>query len=349
MKKFSFFLSMTVLLVMLAACGGDNATSSETNSELVVGAWGGDYQQFMTDFVNPGFEEVNSDTEVVYVPEDAPSRLTKLRVEKEGDGTFDVVQLSYDTIQEMIDEGIMMELDYSKITNSKHIKPNLENPYFVPHIYSAGVLLYNENIVEEEPTSWEVLWDPKYKGKVGIYVDVFDRWLYAAATLEGNAESMEWDKSWDKFISITENDPKFYTSQEALGTALQTGEIALTIGWKSRAVQWNEAGGDPIGNVIPQEGTYPRIYGGGIPANAQNVDAAYDYLNAMLEPESQVEFAANMGYDTTVVNAKMSEELIENVGFSEEETELVKSIDFGYVSENYAAWKDKFDREIASK
>ncbi|GGC87968.1 spermidine/putrescine ABC transporter substrate-binding protein [Thalassobacillus devorans] len=349
MRKFSLFLSMMVLLLMLAACGGDKTSSGETNSEVVVGAWGGDYQQFLTDYVNPKFKEANSDTEVVYVPSDASSRLTKLRVEKEGNGTFDVVQLSYDTIQEMIDEEIMMKLDYSKIPNSENIKPNLENPYFVPHIYSAGVLLYNEKLVKEEPQSWEVLWDPKYKGKVGVYVDVFDRWLYAAAAVEGNTEGQNWEKSWDKFASITKQNPKFYTSQEALGTALKTGEIALTIGWKSRAVQWNESGGDPIGNTIPQEGTYPRIYGGGIPANAQNVEAAYDYLNAMLEPEAQVEFAANMGYDTTVVNAEMSDELIEDVGFSKEETKLVKSVDLGYVSENYAAWKQKFDREIASE
>ncbi|MFC0271837.1 PotD/PotF family extracellular solute-binding protein [Metabacillus herbersteinensis] len=348
MKKYSLFLLISILA--LSACGVESSSSSEGKSsgggDVVVGTWGGDYEEFQKRFVEP---ELSEDIDVTYVPESTAARLTKVRIEKDGKGTFDVVDLADNTMQQLINEDLLMEIDYDKLSNAEKVNPDLKNPYFIPHIYSAGVLIYNENLVDEVPQSWDALWDPKYKGKIGVYTAVFERWLYAAAAVEGVADKNNWDESWDKLLELSKNEPKFYTSQEELGRAIQTGEVALSIGWKARAVQWNDAGGDPIGSVVPKEGTFPTVYGSGIPKNATNVENAYRFLDAMLDAKSQVDFATNMGYVPTVDDAELPKELQETIGFTDEELALIKPVKLDYIAENYADWKEKFDRELASK
>lgn len=345
MKRLSILL--VALLLVLSACGSGGGTGgSSSSNKLVVGAWGGDYGKFLQDFVNPAIKQEGLD--VVYVPENAATRLTKVMTEKGGKGTFDVITMEDHVMQQLIEEDIMVELDWDKIPNAKHIDPDLRNPYFIPHIYSTGMLIYNENIVTEELDSWEAMWDPKYKGKVGILTENWSRYLYAAAAVEGVSNTHEWDKAWDKLIAIKENEPKFFETQETLATALQTGEIAITISWKARQVQWNNAGGDPIGGVVPKEGSFPTVFTAGIPKNATNIDAAYEYLNAMLDPDAQAKFGENMGYAPTIDNAVLTDEVRALIAFTDEEKERIKPIKLDYIAENYAKWRERYDREVAN-
>ncbi|BDH60693.1 ABC transporter substrate-binding protein [Lysinibacillus sp. PLM2] len=344
MKK--LFLFSLLFSVILSGCSSSSGGSSEANNQVTVGTWGGDYENFLGKFVEPNLPE---DISVITVPESTNARMTKARIEKDGESTYDVINLEDNTMQQLVDEGLLMELDYSKIPNAENISPDLKNPYFIPHIYSAGTIVYNERLVEEVPDSWDILWDPKYKGKIGIHTVIFPRYIFAAAAVEGVGQSQEWDKAWDKLLSLTDNEPKFYTSQEQIATALQTGEIAMTVTWRARAIQWNDAGGDPISSVVPNEGTFPTVFGAGIPKNAKNVDAAYEYLNAMLEPSGQASFATEMGYAPTVLNAELPEEVKNQISFSDDELSRIYPIDLEYITEHYADWKEKFDRDFASQ
>ena len=53
--------------------------------------------------------------------------------------------------------------------------PDLRMPAFVPHIYSAQVLVYNPDDVKDPPQSFGDLLDPKWKGKVGVVSHGGDR------------------------------------------------------------------------------------------------------------------------------------------------------------------------------
>lgn len=346
LKKINI-LMIVLLLLVLSACGnGGDDDSSSGSGEVVVGAWGGDYEMFLKDFVDPAISD--EDLNTVYVPENAASRLTKMLAEKDGNGTLDVTAMEDHVMQQLIDEDILMELDYDKIPNAEHIDPDLRNPYFIPHIYSTGMLITNERIIEEDLDSWDAMWDPKYKGKVGILTENWSRYLYAAAAVEGVANSQEWDDAWDKLISIKDNDPRFFQTQEALATALQTGEVGITISWKARAVQWNDAGGDPIKGVVPKEGSFPTVFAAAIPKNATNIDEAYEYLNAMLDPEAQEQFGESMGYAPTVDNVELTDEVSELIDFTEEEKERIKPIELDYIADNYSQWRERYDREVAN-
>ncbi len=357
--------SLAVLLsgaLLLSACGagttpgsdasksaGDNGSASTATGDVVVGTWGGDYQQLLKKHVDSALGKSSPDVKVVYAPGDETSRMTKMRTEKSGQGTFDVViQADYE-FQELINEDLLAKLDDSKMPNASHIRSSIKNEFFIPHIYSASVVVYNKDKVQPAPDSWSVLWDPKYKGKVGILNSLWTSWLYAAAAVDGKNNTTDWDNSWSTLLKIRDQQPKIYATQEEMGQALQTGEVLLAISYRSRAVQWNQAGGEPLGNVVPKEGSYSVVFGAGMPKNAKNQDAAYAYMNAMLDPKGQAGFAESMGYSPTVDNADLSRELKETIDFTVEEAARINAPELKYIAENNSKWKEKFEKEILSK
>lgn len=357
------FLLSGVLL--LSACGAGTTPSNEApkpagakgsadtgaaaTGEAVVGTWGGDYQQLLKEHVDSALTKDNPELKVIYATGDETSRMTKMRTEKAGQGTFEVVHQADYEFQELVNEDLLAKLDTGKMPNASHIRPTIKNDYFIPHIYSASVVVYNKDKIKTAPDSWSVLWDPQYKGKVGILSSLWTSWMYAAAAVDGKNNTNNWDDAWGTMLKIRDMEPKIYATQEELGQALQTGEVLLSISYRSRAVQWNQAGGEPLGNVVPKEGSYSVVFGAAMPKNAKNPEAAHAYMNAMLDSKGQAGFAEKMGYAPTVDNAELTDELKNTIDFSDEEAALIKAPDLKYIAENNAKWKEKFEKEILSK
>ena len=60
-----------------------------------------------------------------------------------------------------------------------------------------------------------------------------------------------------------------------------------------------------------------------VPKNAPDKDAAYKYMNALLEPSAQQGFAAHMGYLPTVDDAPLSGKVGEQLAFPDPRPKLV--------------------------
>ena len=93
---------------------------------------------------------------------------------KHGGITVDVVIPSDYMIARMIDEDMLLELNFDNIPNfqyideefrNKHFDP--ENKYSVPYTWGTVGILYNTQYVDEaDVTGWELLWNEKYSGKI---------------------------------------------------------------------------------------------------------------------------------------------------------------------------------------
>lgn len=348
---------MTTML-LLAGCGtgtsvnqtaqSKDGTGSGISGQVVVGTWGGDYEQFQKDSVVPALQKVDPNLKVVFDTGDAPTREAKLVAQKGGQGTFDVVHFSDADAQKMIDQGLLMKLDYSKIPNAKNILANLSNPYWIPHIYSADGIIYNTQKITTPPDSYAVFWDPKYAGKIGALSTDWDMWLFAAAayTDKGNPGT-NWDVGWPALKQLA-GKLQIFPSQEQLAQALQSGQVWLTFDWKARYYQWKQAG-MPLGFALPKETTFPVIFTAGIPKNAPNPEAGYAYLNAMLAPDAQSYFANKMGYSPTVTNSGISSSLQNALGFSSEESKLIIPWNDDYVAKHDSEWQKEWEQYITSK
>ena len=360
MNSRRWLLMVTVLAAMisLAACdskSSDKAGDGKTvgakgpSGNVIVGTFGGDTVKVLNENVNPVLAGSAPNVKVVYAIGMNTERMTKMRVEKEGSSTFDVIHVNDRDMQILINEGLLLQLDVAKLPNAKNLLPGFASEHYIPYNFSVNTIVYNKNKVTPAPTSWEVMWDPKYKGKIGVLNNLWTDYTYIAALLEGTAYKNNWDIGWDRLLKLAEQDLHVFSAMETLGVALQTGEIWLTVTRRARAVQWAGAGGEPLGNVIPQEGVYPVTFCAAIPKNAKNVDGAHAYLNALLDQRPQIGFAEVMGYAPAVGGIQLPEKIRNSIGFSEEEMKRIKPIDLVYVGKNDAKWKEQWDKKIISR
>lgn len=80
-----------------------------------------------------------------------------------GGVSYDVIIPSDYMIERLIDEDMLLELDFDNIPNMKYIDEEFQNLFFDPEqkysvCYNVGttVLIYNKNLVSEKPDSWNV-------------------------------------------------------------------------------------------------------------------------------------------------------------------------------------------------
>ena len=90
-----------------------------------------------------------------------------------GGADFDVIVPSDYMIARLISEGLLAELDYDNIPNYqligdefKNLSYDPENKYTVPYTWGTLGIIYNTTMVDEEITSWDAMFDPKYAGQV---------------------------------------------------------------------------------------------------------------------------------------------------------------------------------------
>jgi putative spermidine/putrescine transport system substrate-binding protein len=319
-KRRSFIKSSSGLL-LASAMPLFIRDASAQESNVVVGTWGGDYQNLLQKIVNP-----ISGSNIVFDTGNAVARATKIRAEKNSRrGSMDVGLL------QDVDMYELSLADPFEAVSVKHT-PNLANAYeqfktsySIPHIFSAMVLVYNTEKIPTPPDSFSAAIDPKYRGRVG-----FSDILHVANTLFvglANGGNMSSFNAGMQFLAeIKKNDPKIFPSNEAVAAALKSGEIWMTCMWKARALQWQDAG-LPLGFVLPKEGAVAVTFEGAVPKNARNIPGAWKFLNAMMDPKGQVEFAKAMGYAPTVRNADLPPDLKARVSFTDAELKRVLPYD----------------------
>ena len=313
-------------------------------SEVVVSTWGGDYQKFLQQFVEP---PLKGKFEILHDVTRPAERKAKLLAERNSRrGNMDVVHLNAPDIYEMEQVGLLKQPDMSAIPNAKNVDPQFADRISLPHIFSAQTILYHRDNVTPAPASYEVFWDPKYKGRVGIQRHLWVNWFEIAAMLAGGSPT-DYEPGKKLLLELKKNEPRIYPSQETLALGMKNGEVWLTPNWRARAHMWRRDG-MPFADVAPKEGAVPVVYRAAIAHNSQNTECAAGYINAMLEPAAQLGFATNMGYLPTVTNAKLPEDLQKAIGFSEAERANFFKQDYDYIAKNFAAWGEWWEKNFVA-
>ncbi len=91
--------------------------------------------------------------------------------------TVDVIIPSDYMIARMIQEDMLLELDFGNIPNYQYIDDSFkntvydpENKYSVPYTWGTVGIIYNTKYVDEaDLTGWELLWNEKYEDKILMY------------------------------------------------------------------------------------------------------------------------------------------------------------------------------------
>ncbi len=343
----SFSPSRRTVLQGLTATGAASLLpypSRAAGGRVVVGTWGGDYQNLQQKHVVAPIMDAEGVQVIFATDNDSPRKTKMLAEQKLPRGSMDVVALNGSGMYEMYKKGTLLELDFSKLKNASHILPKLRTTYSVPHIFTDRVILYNPGKITEVPTSYNDLWNPKYAGRVGVIDIQYQTTIESAALINGgNLHNYEPGKA--KLLELKKMGVKIVPTNEAMALALKSEEIWMCIMWKARGVQWQNAGA-PIKMASPKEGLVLFVSVFGIAKNAPDKDAAYAYLDATLDPRPQQGFIDDMGYNPSVDNIKPTGEMAQRIAFTpaEEETMLVQ--DYDYLATADSQLKEWWDKEF---
>ena len=108
-----------------------------------------------------------------------------------GGEVYDIVTPSPDMAQALVEKDLVQPIDLAKITQFDSLAAKLRSmqdvvkdgkTYGIPFTWGPDYLVYNADVVKD-PTSWQVLFDPKNKGKIALWDDISS--LYLAGILLG--------------------------------------------------------------------------------------------------------------------------------------------------------------------
>ena len=184
----------------------------------------------------------------------------KLLAEKTGTECDIIYDLEYAYLAQLEENGILADL--SAYSTDIYCDDLIENKNYLPHLRSGGAIILNTEVLSEnnlaEPTSYEDLLKPEYKGLISMPNPKSSgtgyMFLKSLVNTWGEKEAFEY------FDKLTENILTYTSSGSGPVNALLQKEVAIGLGMTAQTViKINE--GAPLKVVYFEEGSPFTIYG----------------------------------------------------------------------------------------
>ena len=274
------------------------------------------------------FEQTGEKIQVIYQVFDVNEAMLS-KIEK-GHEDYDVVCPSDYIIERMLNNGLLIPLDFAALGNTpnyindtkspyiekmfRQINPEIDaNDYSVAYMWGTTGILYNTAFVSrEEASTWDIIRNPKFSGKVLIKDAPRDVYGPVLIYLKQNElksgkltlQDLMSDSS-DESIAAVENylmqvKPGVMGWEADLGKEQMTKSLAyLSLNWSGDAVWAMEEAasvGVSLDYIVPEEGSTVWFDGWVIPKYSKNVKAATFFINFMCRPDIAIRNMEETGY-----------------------------------------------------
>jgi putative spermidine/putrescine transport system substrate-binding protein len=335
------FLKLSAGVSSLALTGAAMPAFAQSK-QVVVGTWGGDSERVLRSALAVKAKEKYG-VDIVFDVGTPTARKTKLIAQaSRPQNSMDLPWLVDGDMYQMNQQGILKPNDPSAIPLYDTLYPEFRTDYSVPNCYGALVLVYNKKVTP--PRSIKDLWKKEYAGKIGFTDLSYDKIIPMTAIAFGGSVS-NFTPAYDALLELKKQGVRVYASNEAVGAALKSEEILISLMWKGRAFQWAEQG-VPILATTPSEGVYPTFFVFGTTKNTRDADSSNKVLGAALEPDVQLAVASAIGQVPTVSTAKLPADMQEKIGFTDAERARFHKPDYAYATQKATEisefWNQKF-------
>ena len=300
-KLLSAALAALLLVSTLGACG----SSGGENGQLVLYTWENMFPQEVLD----GFTQ-ETGISVTYTNFDTDETMLA-RLEAAQGGDYDLVIADDYIIETAIQEGLVQELDTSRLENYGSINPvyqgqfyDPEDQYTVP--YGAGVqtIVYDPSLVDIEINGYADLWDASLEDNLGVIGNfrVINGMALKVLGESYNTEDVAViEEAGQKLLELAPNIRLI--KDDNTQDDLLSGEVGAAVLYTSMVTMAKMANPD-LEVVFPEEGIGFGVMAQFIPANAPNADAAYQFIDYILQPEISAQCFEYLGYYCTNLDAE---------------------------------------------
>lgn len=230
--------------------------------------------------------------------------------------------------------GVLQPIDVSRLSHYGELWEKLRNvprahengsTWFVPFDCGSTSVLYRTDLVDPADVadpSWGLLFNEKYKGKLAMYNGDTTPVEIAARVLGyGDDYGHLSDKQLADVRDLLNRQRdllRFYWEDNTqVEQALASGELVAAMCWNGSVKPLQEQG-LPVKYMVPKEGVQTWVCGLVRCTNASGDEqAAYDFIDAMIAPETGVFLVEDQGY--AHANAKayemVSKDALAKLGF----------------------------------
>ena len=183
---------------------------------------------------------------------------------KSGGADYDVIVPSDYMISQLIEEGMLAELNYGNIPNFAQIDERFrnlpydpENLYTVPYTWGTVGLIYNSALVDGEITSWSALYDDKYAGQVLLINNSRDAIGIALLSLGYSVNTTDEAEIREAYDLIADANRRGVFQGKVMDEVLQTmegGNAAIATYYAGEYLSMYEKNEDLV-FVVPEEGS----------------------------------------------------------------------------------------------
>ncbi|MCG6269998.1 extracellular solute-binding protein [Vibrio furnissii] len=236
------------------------------------------------------------------------SMYAKLKTQGSG---YDLVVPSTYFVSKMRKEGMLREIDKSKLSHFSDLDPNYlnkpfdpDNKYSIPYIWGATGIGINTDMLDKSSVkNWGDLWDAKWEGQLMMMDDAREVFHIALSKLgysPNTTDPKEIEAAYHELRKLMPNVLVFNSDFPA--NPYLAGEVSLGMLWNGSAYMAREEGA-PIEIIWPEQGTIFWMDSIAIPVGAKNVEAAHKMIDFLLRPENAAKIALEIGYPTPVKTA----------------------------------------------
>ena len=324
MKRVVKFLATGIL-----ALSAVSVFAEDRSNVLKVYNWS-DYiaEGVLDDFKSWYKEQTGESIDVIYMTFDVNEAMLS-KIEK-GHEDYDVVCPSDYIIERMLDKGLLLPLDFKSLGSTpnyieanrspfieqmfRSINPSIDaNQYSVAYMWGTTGIIYNPKFVtREEASTWDVIRNPEFAGKILIKDSPRD--VYAPVLIYLKQNELKSGKVTLQDLMRDSSDESLQMVQDYLmqckpgvnGWEADLGKEQMTknrayvsLNWSGDAV-WaiEEAAAVKVelDYVVPEEGSTVWFDGWVIPKYAKNIKAATYFINFMCRPDIAIRNMEETGY-----------------------------------------------------
>lgn len=248
------------------------------------------------------FEEACGVTVQYDVYDSNESLLARLR---QGNPGYDIAVPTDSYVAIMIAEGLLEPIDLDNIPNAANVSESLLDPsydpgnqYSLPYQWGTVGVGYNQEVVGEEITSWEQVWN--YEGEVAWLEDVRAMMGIALNNLGYDPNTDNPDEIAEARDYLVQNGGNVVAIATDDGQAqLERGDVDIVIEYSGDIYQLiGSEGGEAFAFAIPEEGSQAWVDNMVIPAGAPNHALAEVWMDYILDPQVSAAIANYTAYAT---------------------------------------------------
>lgn len=361
MNRFVMFGAIALFMPALAGCGGNGADSvmgrtdagkHSSPTKLSVLSWSEYFvPDVIAEFENSHFAEVQV-TEI----DNTEELIQSLAIEP---GRYDVVIADDKSLKTLIELQLVGELDQAQLPGMVNISDEFKGLYFdsenrfsVPYLWGTTVIAYREDAFSEVDRSWNLLWNPKVKGRVAMIDEPEDLFFVALLLQKVNPERATEEQIARAADLLTrnfvENGGRMRNYLSALDD-LESGELDAVVTYSGDAAN-RSAKGSGIAFFVPDEGSLRWVDSFAVSRDAPNRKLAIQFIEFMLSPQSAARTANGLHYSSPNSAARplIDSSLLGNPGLYPDDRLLEKCRFVRFSPESHPLVKQGVQRMIES-